>query len=143
MYKNCINGKYNGKEEYYSDTEEIEKDLEQEQNEDKKAIRNLSPQEQELINIILKAKEETIRILNEIKSRYSDKKDILIMIPKTILRNKTDIETLYKYYNNNNIKELKDYVASIYLFNKLIRTNKDFENKIIDDTVFTYINSNI
>ena len=143
LYKNCINGNYNGKEEYYSDTEEIEKDLKQEQNEDEKAITNLSPQEQEIYIIILKAKKETNKTLNSITSSYSDKKDILIMIPKTITRTKTDIETLYKYYNNNNIKELKDYVASIYLFNKLIRTNKDFENKIIDDTVFTYINSNI
>ena len=143
LYKECINGEYHGKEEYYKDTDEIEKDLKDEQNKDEKAIRNLFSQEQEIIKIILNAKIETKNKLRNIISKNPNKIDFLLLIPKNILRKKTDIETLYKYHNKNELESLRDYVESIYTNNKKIRTVKDFEEKIIDDTVLTFINSNI
>ena len=63
------------------------------------------------------------------------------MIPKNIIRKKTDFSILYNYYQNNDLDNLIRYIKSIYTNDKIIRTMKDFEVKIIDDTVLTEINS--
>ena len=63
------------------------------------------------------------------------------MIAKEIMKKKTDFNLIWKYYEKDEYKNLENYVKSIYSNNKEIRTIKDFEEKIIDDTVLSKINS--
>ena len=87
MVKECINGKYHGKQEYSVDIDEIDNDQEDnednednedDENEDEKAFRKLSNQEQELIKIIKRTKEKTEKKLESL--HYNNKKQALIMI---------------------------------------------------------------
>ena len=136
MYKECINGTYHGKQIY---AEDLDKDDSEDIDEDEKAFKNLGEEEQKIIEIIYNTKDAIDKKLDSIIS--SNKKQSLFGIVKEINRKETNIELVWDYYDKNDIDNLAKYVKSIYTNNKLIRTIKDFEQKIIDDTVLSRINS--
>ena len=146
MVKECINGKYHGKQDYTKDIDEIDNDQEDDEdnkddeNGEEKAFRKLSNQEQELIKIIKRTKEETEKKLETIYS--SNKKQALTMIAKEIKKKKTDFNIIWDYYDKDQFDNLKNYIISIYKNEKRrIKTIRDLEEKIIDDVVLTRINS--
>ena len=70
-----------------------------------------------------------------------NKKQSLLSIIKDITRKETDFNLAWDYYDKNDVENLANYAKSIYQNDKIIRTIKDFEQKIIDDTVLSRINS--
>ena len=139
MFRECINGKYHGKHTYVDEIDEIDVNDREDIDEEEKAFRNISNQEQDIIRIIKRTKEETEKKLESLVS--NNKKKTLTMIAKEIMKKKTDFNLIWKYYERDEYKNLENYVKSIYSNNKEIRTIKDFEEKIIDDTVLNKINS--
>ena len=136
MYKNCINGKYHGKQTYLED---LDKEDNVDIDEDEKAFKNLGEQEQKIIELIYNTKDAIEKKLDSLISE--NKKQFLIRIIKEISRNGTDLQKVWGYYDKNDVENLENYVKSFYQNNKIIRTIKDFEQKIIDDTVLSRINS--
>jgi len=142
MYREALNGEYHGKQSYINDIEEINTDKESNVDENELAFRNLPKEEQEIIQIIKRTKEKTEKKIEDIKSQYKNKKkDALCIIAKEIRKKETDFILVSTYYDRDELENLINYIKSIYTNDKLIRTIKDLEEKIIDDTVLTGINT--
>ena len=136
MVKKCINGTYHGKQDYIDD---LDRDDEEDNDEEEKAFKNLCSEEQKILEIIYHTKGEIEKKLDSLLS--PQKKETLFKIIKEISRKNADIHKEWEYYEKDDIEQLTNYVKSVYTNNKIIRTIKDFERKIIDDAVLSWINS--
>ena len=73
MVRECINGKYHGKHTYVDEIDEIDVNDREDIDEEEKAFRNLSNQEQDIIRIIKRTKEETEKKLESLVSNNKKK----------------------------------------------------------------------
>ena len=136
MVKKCINGTYHGKQDYI---DELDREDEEDNDEEEKVFKNLCSEEQKILEIIYHTKGEIEKKLDSLLS--PQKKETLFKIIKEISRKNADIHKVWEYYEKDDIEQLTNYVKSVYTNNKIIRTIKDFERKIIDDAVLSWINS--
>ena len=135
MFKEMVNGKYHGKQDYI---DIIDRNDSSDEDENEKAYKNLNRNEAEIIDIIDKAKKNVNEQLNYLKLK--EKKD-LFYIAKYFPTEQTDYSKLEKLFYNKQYEEMIDYIKSLYNNKKKIRTIKDFETKIRDDCIMAKINN--
>ncbi len=135
MFREMVNGKYHGKQDYIG---AIDRNDSSDEDENEKAYKNLDRSEAEIIDIIDRAKNQVNETL---KHLHLKRKKDLFYIVKYCPKEHADFKKLEKLYYNEQYEEMIDYIKSLYNNIKRIRTIKDFETKIKDDCIMTKINN--
>lgn len=135
MYKIMVRGRYHGKQDYIG---RIDRNDSSDEDEEEKAYKNLDKSEQEIIDIIDRAKAQIKGRLDRLN--LNEKKD-LFYIAKNFPKDNTDYYKLEKYLYDHDYEAMINYIKSLYNDRKKPRTIKEFETRIKDDCIMEKINN--